>query len=391
MKKLQLLTTVAVAALAVAVLVGAGTASAATVLCQSAESLCSEANTLPAGTNFGGYAETETGGSFTLKTSLAIYKCGVALFGGKTTAQSGNPLPATGEVLIDKCTGAGDTCTTAGMTTPPVSLTATTGGNGTMTFGSSASHVSFTMNCGAPFNCVYGTSSLPLTYDSSVEGTISAKEVTLTKESGSFCGSTGTLSLNLNRTVSVLFSQVHGTVQCQSGTEVPCSNANTLPAGTIFGGYAEETGGSFTLKAPPTVFSCRVALFAGKTTAQYGNPLPATGEVLTEKCSGFAGTDNCTTAGTTTPPVSLTATTGGNGTVTYGSSASHMSFTFNCGISPCVYGTSSLPLTYNSSEQTISAKEVPLGLESGLTSICPKTGNLSLNLNRSVSYPLSKN
>lgn len=126
--------------------------------------------------------------------------CAHLTYGGKTTAEAGTPLPiATEGVAPSECKGASAVSNVA-VSTPASTLTATGGGDGTWTVGSSSSHfqVSFDVTAlGTVYHCVFGTASASLQYDYSA-GLVQGK-VSLARESEgqgkAFCGSAVTMNL----------------------------------------------------------------------------------------------------------------------------------------------------------------------------------------------------
>jgi hypothetical protein len=171
------------------------------------------------------------------------------------------------------------------------------------------------------------------------------------------------------------------TVLC-STNETKCSAAHTLKAGSYVRGIVDKgyEGTEFWVG----LFACDHLALGGKTTAEFGNPLPMQGEswMSSYECHGLFG-GGCSEAKATQPPARITAGAFGSGTIAYGTSSEHMSFTFTCTLglknpTTCKFGTSNLPFTFNAATQlfSVSGKYVTVESASGeeATTWCGKVG-----------------
>ncbi len=341
--------------------------------------------------------------AFTLAGPYFKFECETARLAASTTAESGNPLSANGEVVAESCAWGPNNedpaeyqCANTDPSFPPATFAATSGGDGVITFGSSEKHASFSFSCSTgAIKCTYGTASLPLTLDWS-EDIVSGSGITLTRESGTSwqCAETATLTIELeavdtpNKNYAI--SLKDETVLCKTN-KVPCAPADILPSGTALGGWGAPIGGSevaFTLATTGIAkFECETARLAGSTTAESGNPLSANGEAVAESCAWGVNNEepaiySCANTDPSFPPATFAATSGGDGVITFGSSEKHASFSFSCntGAIKCTYGTSSLPLTLDWSEDIVSGSGITLTKESGTSWQCGTTATLTIEL-----------
>lgn len=413
MRRIRISAALALAALAALAAFASASASARTVLCKENESQCSKANILPSGTVVGQVVETNRheGNSFQIKSSSGFtFECSYALLGAKTTAESGSPLPAAGEGYLNPSlcnlrafAGEHNACTQAEMTTPPATIVATGGGNGTLTLGTAEQHMSFSFTCvtgATEYTCKYGASSVPLKVEPKTYA-ITAKEVALTRESSAnaVCGATAKFNASGELYEDLFISEVNETVLCESD-ETLCAQGNVAPSGSYIpgvvntDGYSGDPETSFTL-ADPTLsgMSCGFVALGAKTTAESGNPLPGQTEnyVNSTTCLFGSGQRVCAEVTITTPPASVTSSTGG-GTVTFGSSSNHFSITLSkCAFGViCKFGTAGVTAQLSNSTQRLSAKEVPLTLESSSKLLCGATASLSFTADLDFNTYVSK-
>ena len=197
---------------------GASSASASTVLCSANETKCSAAHTLKAGSYVRGIVDKGYEGT---GFWVGLVECDHLALGGKTTAEFGNPLPMQGESWMSsyECHAYGTSapCSVASATQPPARITAGAFGDGTIAYGTSSEHMSFTFTCIAsgyknPFTCKYGTSNLPFTFNSATQlFKVSGKYVTIESSSGEganfYCGTVGQAT-NIQATVGNIDSDV---------------------------------------------------------------------------------------------------------------------------------------------------------------------------------------
>jgi len=190
-----------VSALALLALGGAGSASAATVLCAEAETPCAKANTAPSGTGFGWkvYPKELAGTSFSVKPSSGMtIKCTNVYVVSHTTAISGEPLPGAVEgsnSWIKECgnTPFGFECTAATMNAPPVSITATGSGNGTVKIGNIFQPLVISTTCQAfnvpPYTCSWTGYAVPFQMTGGAEEMVAKEAALVTGEGTSpLCG-----------------------------------------------------------------------------------------------------------------------------------------------------------------------------------------------------------
>ena len=147
MKGISTLAISALAALALTAAIGAASASAATVLCKTHEKVCPAGDVLPAG------SYQVFGGELTLKstTNGTQFNCYTMGFFAKTAAESGAPLPATGEynktgVASCRIAGEGSSCTSVsiGSTQDTVHVSSPQEG---WTIGSSSAPLTIALHC----------------------------------------------------------------------------------------------------------------------------------------------------------------------------------------------------------------------------------------------------
>jgi hypothetical protein len=158
--------------------VGSGFASA-TTLCDTPT--CAPTSIYPAETPV--KASLQEGTEAVLQSTLANVKCTTSAAEGKTTAESGEPLP--GEITALSFSGckteAGLTCTVTTEKLPyAASVKATGEGNGTLAV--KGGHVK--VKCGFVLDCAFGTE--PLQAKGGAPAKVIAKEVALSGE-GAIC------------------------------------------------------------------------------------------------------------------------------------------------------------------------------------------------------------
>jgi hypothetical protein len=197
MKQLKIIGLAVVAAMALTAFVGAGTASAATQICKvnTETPACSEANQYPSGTAL--KAGLKAGTSAKLTTAGALINptitCTVSSVAGKTTANSGTPLP--GEVTamsFSGCTNSfnGKKCTPKTLNLPyPASVTTAASGimgNGEMNV-EDPSGAGVEMACEELPTCTYTTTAITLDVIGGTPAEVIANEEKLNKLSGISC------------------------------------------------------------------------------------------------------------------------------------------------------------------------------------------------------------
>lgn len=153
MKRLSIFAISVISALALTAAIGSAAASANTVLCSVNESVCPAGDVLPAGSyqTFGGDM------TLTSTTDSTRFDCGPVGFAAKTTAESGAPLPATGEYALYtthcEVVGQPSSCTSISMANTQDSLYKSLNG---WIIGSSSAPLTVTLHCYG-VTCQYST------------------------------------------------------------------------------------------------------------------------------------------------------------------------------------------------------------------------------------------
>jgi hypothetical protein len=162
-------------------------AANATLLCSS--TLCKPSEVYPANTSLS--ASLSKGTEFKVLTSVGTVACESASIVGKTTAESGKPLPleVTTISFSGNCHLGGTSCTltTTALPSSP-SLKAIGEGNGTLSL--EGSKVQF--KCGFLINCNYSVPTL-LQVKGGSPAIISAEKAVLTSGKETFCPETAEL------------------------------------------------------------------------------------------------------------------------------------------------------------------------------------------------------
>lgn len=202
MKRISTLAVAAIAALALTAALGSASAAASsTVLCKTNEtSKCPSGDIYPAGSwvSSGGGA-----GDFSLKFTSGEVSCNFSVFASKTTAESGEPLPAVGQNVVDYCsyTSPKNPCS---VSIPQTSNTlhAIIFGAGKIDIGTTAAPLTVNFECtvsGTTFQCTYAASSSPVTMTFGlVEGywETHIEKAAMTKVSGGACIGKGELTFS---------------------------------------------------------------------------------------------------------------------------------------------------------------------------------------------------
>jgi hypothetical protein len=396
MKSLKSILIAAVAILALAAF-ASSSASAQTVLCKKNESPCVKANTFPSGTGLGGVVNTETSKEtyFKLKLSSGLELiCGNGVFGGTSTAEGGNPLPAQSGLSINagKCKFAGSTasCSEFTGTEPAATISATGSGNGTFVAGTSGKHMSFSFKCkyNSSFeaNCTYGSAAVSYQF-SATKDQLSATNASLAKEAGAseWCGTTATLNAVGEGVEQVYVSTRTETVLCSS-PDTTCPLPEIIPSHSPFWGTVTPEA-TFKLEESSSPLTCTSGLVGAEATVEKAvGALPAEGGVYLGNCilaNSSPPHVSCTASEISGVPTTMTASGGGNGMVTFGSSSKHFSISYSCPIIKgfninCAYGAPSV--TFEFSGDQLIAKGVTLPRESGEPSECGPTAKMNATL-----------
>ncbi len=191
MKHMKVLGLAVLAAVTAMAIVGSGTASA-TTLCKEKAETCPEGKRYPAGTKV--KAQLKKGTEAVLKTSVGTIKCKGSRAAGKTTKESGEPLPGLQEEMtFEECVfGTGTACTIKVEHLPwLIQGTEIEPGNGFVTvssdgFGIPQTHV----ECGSFVNCTWGDEKITLDGEGGAPAVERLLEVELVRISGFICPTT---------------------------------------------------------------------------------------------------------------------------------------------------------------------------------------------------------
>ncbi len=377
MKSTRMLILVALA-LASSAIIGVTSASA-TALCKENTTVCSPAQRYPSGTSVKG--SLKPGTNFELAGSLTV-QCSSSTLTGKTTAETGDPLPVEiTAISLSGCTGG---CKSAEAHHLPYNagVEAGSGGDGTTEFesgGSGNPGVNMSSCLGLGATCNYSAAALNWTFTGGTQAIIQAKRAPLTIDEGSspFCPHAAELNATYEITSpSPAFAVAGGTVLCKSNVSL-CSGGSILPAGTVIS--AEAAKPIFEWTYP---LECGSSAMSAKTTAESGRPLGVEVTAMTVKsCSG------CSTV-EAHPPYAfwLESTSAGNGEMT-----GPISLTLKgcAGINlTCQYAAEHAKFNVEgggSSNARIRMQKQTLTIQTGSGGLCPSV--LTYSVEYSVSTP----
>jgi hypothetical protein len=330
-----------IAALALMAVAGVSSAAARTVICKTAETACSEANTYGSGTSLKA-AST----AVTITTSLDAISCTASALEGETTAVSGEPLPATfSGWSLESCQRNEKACTTGSAEHLPysASITSVGGGNGTVALKGSGGEVGWLVKCGSFINCTFsfqptltaeGGSSAHLSVDQAMNrsGEICPKSATFA----------ATYTVSSPQVVYVsqppAFKQISrlegaASVLCKAAESL-CTSGNIYPSGTEVKATLTP-GTTATVRMPLVNLTCDSSL-AAHTTAELGQdfvPASVTSFSLS-KCQAPDG-KSCTVSAQSLPYASEF---GWMTEVHPMMSIEGVRFTFQCSYVECVIG-----------------------------------------------------
>jgi hypothetical protein len=402
-KRITLWAVAALAALAMTAVVGAVSASAATVLCSEAESVCAEKNVLPAGEGLPlAVAKPDGYGKFMIRGGVGGVECNYAVINSTSTAEAGNPLPgqSTFGVNAKNCATwqwheKSQPCKAVTFNNPKETLKATGNGAGTINIGSASEPLTVSFTCYTPLleevvECSYkANSAVPVHYDG-YEATILKTEATTSLVSGSeWCTSTGSLDAELVKDAGPFISTRPSTVLCSKAESV-CASGNVLPAGAGVALGKDPLGGKFLIKAGLGAVKCNYAVISSLSTAETGTPLlPGQSQVgvLPKNClPSLFGTASCESMTFNNPKETFEATGGGSGVINLGSKSEPLTVSYACLTTlseepvKCSYqAKSSIPIHYNGYDGTIKSTESALTLVSS-NGYCGSTGSLEAEL-----------
>jgi len=372
------MTIAVVAALSAVAAFAAVSASAKTVLCNEAKTTCPSSLIEPSGTAVVGVINTTEfpKTSFNLIGPSYSIRCTKGAVGAVTTAEAGNPLQATGGAYLYSCANLynKEEACTASSAEVPVAIYPSGEGKGTLKMGTASKHMSFTYSCPVmKESCTFGVSEVPVKYGfEKTDVYLETGSVSLTREGGTAleCGSSALLVFKALWLGGGFPSEAAYTVLCKVN-QTPCSEANTLPAGSYLPGVINPAieGTNFSLKmSGGLTIACSAGLFGAKSLAVEDSPLAAQAEALFLGKNCTVAKQACSYATASQPPASIAGTGSGNGTVTFGTSKEHQSFTVTCNFFgnefTCTYGSAAAQFNLEAANQLLTAKEQSLALES---------------------------
>ena len=386
MKRIETIGLIALAALALTAVFGVGSASAATTLCKVNTEPCAEADRYPASTSIEASAtNVATEGSFWFSM------CNTSTLSGKTSEQAGTPLQV--EITSLKFSGCGSCKSAASTASWSGSVSATSGGNGSLT--AKETNLLFSECAGTSATCKFGAAetTVPVTGGSSPY--IEFSKVPLGFKGGSWgesnCGAliriTGKYNIGKPKPMYVRTNLISGL--CSENVAV-CPSAHTYAAGTALAA-ALKSETSF-VTAGTLKETCTGSSLAGETTSQSGVAVPLEISALT-----MSGCKPCTSAAALNLPYSaeVTQTGGGNGTVTVKSSgAGKPQFSFDkCvfGAGSCKFDATELSLELQGGNPAkLVANNAPLSFAGGTLGegFCGSTTTLSATYELSAPAPL---
>ncbi len=390
------------AVLAMTAIAGASSASAATVLCDNPETPCLAKYTAPSGSPFAWIVnpvEEHSGTSF----KIGSYECNHVYTVAHTSTEGGNPL--LGNVvepsLMEGCKfgGMSNSCSAASMNAAPISISATGGGDGTVTYGTASNPLSISLSCHyekEEWTCVWNSTGAAFKLSGSPVRKVTAEKVPLTRVSGStfWCPSSPTMSVTADHIGSGPFiSSSTLTVLCDN-PETPCLAKYTAPSGSPFAWIVnpveEHSGTSFKIGS----YECNHVYTVAHTSTESGNPL--LGNVvepsLMEGCKFGGMSNSCSAASMNAAPISISATGGGDGTVTYGTASNPLSISLSCHYEKeewtCVWNSTGAAFKLSGSPvRKVTAEKVPLTRVSGSTFWCPSSPTMSVTADHIGSGP----
>jgi hypothetical protein len=397
----------AVAALAMTAVIGVASASAATVLCSKAETVCADANVLPAGTNSPLGISPPNGGKFVVRgSSGAQTECHTAVVNSTSTAKWGNPLTGQAEFGVNAKNCASwqwskesKACESIAFNKPKETYEATGGGAGIINIGSKSEPLTVSFACWSPLEgkvveCTYkANAAVPVHYNGS-EGTIKKAEAATTRVSGESCDPTGSLEAALLSGIENSYISTNSATVLCSKAETVCANGNVLPAGENLPlGVAKPLGtGKFLIRGVAGGLECEYAVINSTSMAEFGDPLAGQSKfgVFANNCGIYlwgGNTVRCASMTFNSPAETIEATGAGAGVINIGSKSEPLTVAYAC-YSPffeqvveCSYkASSSVPVHYDGAwGGTINKAESTMPLVSGTTG-CQATVSLEAEL-----------
>ncbi len=412
MKRVSILIAAAAAALAMTAAVGAGTASAGTVLCTKAVTTCAQSDIQPAGTYLMTGNNGESSEYFVLRhEGEKQLECGFNLMMVETTLRNGNPQTGKfhGKLTASRCLvreQPTSTCTSATMNEPGTTVEATKNGGGVIKVGSASDPLSLTYTCKFPgaessTTCVYQATGTVTMTQAEFGESVKVSKAAFKKTSGltTYCGleSGWTLDVNnvLDNSTPDYIAKATETVYCAT-VQAPCPNGSILAAGSIFltGNDPDLSVNSLQVKAWGVipVVTCDSAVLGFKSTSSVGASL-ATETVANDPAKTAGGCSyeeeaahSCSTVTLGTQASSVEATGLWAGTARIGSASEPFTLSATCTSfgTPftCSYKTTGALTLQLASEETkarVTAKEVALTRTSGSEFLCGGKVTLSID------------
>lgn len=394
----------AVAALVLAAVLGTASASAySTVLCKEYQQApyCKASDRYPKNT-----AISASSSSVVAETTIGNMTCGESTITGKTSAESGEPLPVSITAwTLGNCNFVGKsgskTCTVTANESAPYSgsLNRTSVNNGTLNIGSGGSgNPGWTVKCGFYISCTY-TIEPGFTYNGlGGSAAMSATKVPLAKGSGVCPESatlTGTYTVSSPQPARLAVPKEAptepATALCKSlDNNYYCEPGDLYKSGTTFKG--EPTKAVFTkIGGVYGDLSCGESSLTASTTADYGEPLPLNAEFSFSNCAFINGTA-CQVVANGTKAGGISRENNGGAWTGDGvwSGLSAVSFDVKCGfLLHCVYApvsSSTFKLVHGESSGAIAVNEIELKRVEGP---CSESGKLVGEYSLSTPGPLA--
>lgn len=394
MKRIFVHVGLAAAALAAMLALAAAPASAGTVFCDAEVTSCSQEDIKPVGT------QLVTGSIYYPEGGIVIgpaggtprFSCTDDLMTVKSTIRNGNPMTGQLSSAIDpNCKETflkSEGCSSVTMNSPPTTVAATSGGNGTFTIGSTGQPLTISLTCKfvdtGNETCTYAATGAVTMTLSGANATISNAPLVKSAGASVQCGfqsSQFTLTVkNVRDGAAPFIAQAKETVLCGVPGE-PCGNGSILPSGTQFLAGSLNLGDHMTVSGSSKLIDCTNFGLGFATTSASGQPLAATGSygsVNSGSCAGYSwGQRSCTGASINTPDATIQAIGSESATVEVGTAAQPLMLSFDCpntyGLTPpvCKYeATGPVTMEVNGALGTVTVKQEPLKKVEGHFFMC---------------------
>lgn len=301
MKRIITAAGAAATALLVMAALGAGSASAGTVICDEwEEDPCAAANIQPAGSYIiAGDVEGVPG--IRVNAGGAIeFECSYNTMNAESKTTIGNPLPAEFDGTLSGCLQAGKVACTGSMNKPPTTLEATATAR-YMKIGTAAEPLALTFVCGPEANAYSCTYKLKetLTLNLAEEEIKALFRPMYLASSNGYCGSaSASLSVRNQDYSNDAISRYTptGTVICKTA-EQPCDNeSNWYGAGTTLNA-ALATGTKATFTTPVIKSECSTSSLSGQLTGKGGKSQNVPFEITSASLTGCSNNATITVEG----------------------------------------------------------------------------------------------